>query len=76
MTLESERRLQSSSDKNLSTDAASTCTTEGGAGLVFIVWLLLVLLFLLQHFLQSKATMEASLSRLMVATQQVGENMT
>jgi hypothetical protein len=36
MTLGSERRLQLSSDKNLSTDGASTSTIGGEAGLVFI----------------------------------------
>jgi uncharacterized protein (DUF58 family) len=61
---------------NLSVVASSTGTTGGGAGLVFIFWLLLVLLVGLAHFVQPKATIEASLSRLMVATQQVGENMT
>jgi hypothetical protein len=30
----------------------------------------------LPHFVRPKATIEASLSRLMVSTQQVGENMT
>jgi hypothetical protein len=53
----------------------STGTTGGEAGLVFISWLLLVLLVGLPCFVQPKATIEASLSRLMVATQQVGENM-
>jgi hypothetical protein len=62
--------------KNLSIDASSTCTTGGGACLVFIFWLLLVLLIGLQHLVQPKATIEASLSRLMVATQQVWENVT
>jgi hypothetical protein len=40
------------------------------------LWLLLVLLVGLPHFVRRKATIEASLSRLMIATQQVGENMT
>jgi hypothetical protein len=62
--------------KNLSIGAASTGTTRGEAGLVFIFWLLLVLLIGLQHLGRPKTTIEASLSRLMVATQQVGENMT
>jgi hypothetical protein len=61
---------------NLSIGASSTGTTGGEAGLVFISWLLLVLLIGLQHLVQPKATIVASLSRLMVATQQVGENMT
>jgi hypothetical protein len=61
---------------NLSVGAFSTGTTGGEAGLVFIFWLLLVLLVGLPHFVRSKATIEASLSRLMIATQQVGENMT
>jgi hypothetical protein len=51
-------------------------TTGGEADLVFIFWLLLVLLIGLQHLVRPKATIEVSLSRLMVATQQVGENMT
>jgi tetrahydromethanopterin S-methyltransferase subunit F len=62
--------------RNLSVGASSTGTTGGEAGLVFIFWLLLVLLVGLQHLVRPKATIEASLSRLMVATQQVGENMT
>jgi hypothetical protein len=63
--------------KNLSVGASSTDTTGGEAGLVFTFWLLLVLLIGLQHLVWPKATtIEASLSRLMVATQQVGENMT
>jgi hypothetical protein len=61
---------------NLSVGASSTGTTEGEVGLVFIFWLLLVLLIGLQHLVRPKATIEVSLSRLMVATQQVGENMT
>jgi hypothetical protein len=61
---------------NLSISASSTGTTGGEAGLVFIFWLLLVLLIRLQHLVRPKATIEASLSRLMVSTQQVGENMT
>jgi hypothetical protein len=48
----------------------------GEADLVFIFWLLLVLLIGLQHLVQHKATIEASLSRLMVATGQVWKNMT
>jgi hypothetical protein len=62
--------------KNLSVGASSTGTTGGEACLVFIFWLLLVLLIGLQHLVRPKATIEACLSRLMVATQQVGENMT
>jgi hypothetical protein len=58
---------------NLSVGASSTGTTGGEACLVFIFWLLLVLLVGLPHFVRPKATIEASLSRLMVATQQVGE---
>jgi hypothetical protein len=61
---------------NLIIGASSTGTTGGEAVLVFIFWLLLVLLVGLQHLVRPKATIEASLSRLMVATQQVGENMT
>jgi hypothetical protein len=61
---------------NLSVGAPSTGTTGGEAGLVFIFWLLLVLLIGLLHLVRPKTTIEASLSRLMVATQQVGENMT
>jgi hypothetical protein len=60
---------------NLKVGASSTGTTGGEAGLVFIFWLLLVLLVGLPHFVRPKATIETSLSRLMVATQQVGENM-
>jgi hypothetical protein len=62
--------------KNLSIGASSTGTTRGEADLVFIFWLLLVLLVGLPCFVRPKATIEASWSRLMVATQQVGENMT
>jgi uncharacterized protein (DUF58 family) len=62
--------------ENLSVGASSTDTTGREAGLVFIFWLLLVLLVGLPCFVRPKATTEASLSRLMVATQQVGENMT
>jgi uncharacterized protein (DUF58 family) len=61
---------------NLRVGASSIGTTGGEVGLVFIFWLLLVLLVGLPHFVRPKATIEASLSRLMVATQQVGENMT
>jgi uncharacterized protein (DUF58 family) len=61
---------------NLSVGVFSTGTTEGEAGLVFIFCLLLVLLVGLPLFVRPKATIEASLSGLMVATQQVGENMT
>jgi uncharacterized protein (DUF58 family) len=61
---------------NLSVGASSIGTTGGEAGLVFIFWLLLVLLVGLPHFVRRKATIEASLSRLVVATQQVRENMT
>jgi uncharacterized protein (DUF58 family) len=62
--------------ENLSVGAFSTGTTGGEAGLVFIFWLLLVLLVGLQHLVRPKVTIEASLSRLMVATQHVGESMT
>jgi hypothetical protein len=62
--------------RNLSIGASSTSTTGGEAGLVIIFWLLLVLVVGLPCFVQPKATIEASLSSLMVATQQVGENMT
>jgi hypothetical protein len=62
--------------RNLSVGVTSTGMTGGEAGLVFIFWLLLVLLIGLQHLVQPKTTIEASLSRLMVATQQVGENIT
>jgi uncharacterized protein (DUF58 family) len=62
--------------RNLSVGASSTGTTGGEAGLVFIFWLLLVLLVGLLHFVRPKVTIEASLSILMVATLQVGENMT
>jgi hypothetical protein len=61
---------------NLSVGASSTGTIGGEVDLVFIFWLLLVLLVGLSHFVQPKATIEASLSSLIVATQQVGENMT
>jgi hypothetical protein len=61
---------------NLSVGASSTGTTRGEAGLAFIFWLLLVLLVGLQHLVRPKAAIEASLSRLMVATQQVGGNTT
>jgi hypothetical protein len=62
--------------RNLSVGASFTGTTGGEAGLFFIFWLLLVLLIGLQHLVRPKATIEASLSRLMVATQLVWENMT
>jgi hypothetical protein len=62
--------------RNLSIGVSSTGTIEGEVGLVFIFWLLLILLVGLPLFVRPKATIEASLSRLMVATQQVGENMT
>jgi uncharacterized protein (DUF58 family) len=62
--------------ENLSVGASSTGTTGGEAGLVFIFWLLLVLLVGLQHLVRPKTTIEASLSRLIVATRQVGKNMT
>jgi uncharacterized protein (DUF58 family) len=61
---------------NLSVGAFSTGTTGGEAGLLCIFWLLLVLLVGLPCFVRPRVTIEASLSRLMVATQQVGENMT
>jgi uncharacterized protein (DUF58 family) len=54
--------------RNLSVGVSSTDTTGGEVGLVFIFWLLLVLLVGLLHFVRPKATIEASLSRLMVAT--------
>jgi hypothetical protein len=57
---------------NLSIGASSTGTTGGEAGLVCIIWHLLVLLVGLPRFVRPKATIEASLSSLMVATQQVG----
>ncbi len=57
---------------NLSVGASSTGTIRGEAGLVFIFWLLLVLLVGLQHLVRPKATIEASLSRLMVATHKYG----
>jgi hypothetical protein len=60
---------------NLSVGASSTSTTGGEADQVFILWLLLVLLIGLQHLVRPNTTIEASLSRLMFATQQVGENM-
>jgi hypothetical protein len=62
--------------RNLSVGASSTGTTRGEADLVLIFWLQLVLLVGLPRFVQPKAIIEASLSRLMVATQQVRENMT
>jgi hypothetical protein len=61
---------------NLSVGASSTGSTGGEASLVFIFWLPQVLLVGLPRFVRPKATIEASLSRLMIATQQVGENMT
>jgi hypothetical protein len=54
--------------RNLSIGASSIGITGGKASLVFIFWLLLVLLVGLPRFVQPKATIEASLSRLMVAT--------
>jgi hypothetical protein len=60
----------------LSIGVTSIGTTGGEASIVFSFWLLLVLLIRLQHLVRPKATIEASLSRLMVATQQVWENMT
>jgi hypothetical protein len=57
--------------RNLSLGASPTGTTGGEASLVFIFWLLLILLIRLQHLVRPKATIEASLSRLMVATEQV-----
>jgi hypothetical protein len=62
--------------RNLRVGASFTGTTGGEAGLVFIFWLLLVLLVGLPRFVRPKATIEASLNRLMVATQPAGENMT
>jgi hypothetical protein len=61
--------------RNLSVGASFTSTTGGEVGLVFIFWLQLVLLVGLPRFVRPKAIIEASLSRLMVATQHVGENM-
>jgi hypothetical protein len=58
---------------NLSVGASSTGTTGGEAGLVCIFWLLLVLLVGLSRFVRPKATIEASLSRLMVATSKWGK---
>jgi hypothetical protein len=75
MTHGSKRNITESC-RNLSVGSSSIGTTGGEAGLVCIFWLLLVLLVGLLHFVRPKATIEASLSRLMVATQQVGENMT
>jgi uncharacterized protein (DUF58 family) len=75
MTHESKRNITEWRG-NLSVGAFSTATTGGEAGLVFIFWLLLVLLVGLPCFVRPKVTIEASLSRLMVATQQVRENMT
>jgi hypothetical protein len=60
---------------NLSVCASSAGTTGGETCLVFIFWLLLVLLVGLLHLVRPKATIEATLSRLIVATQQVEENM-
>jgi hypothetical protein len=57
--------------RNLNVGASSTGTTGGEAGLIFIFWLLLVLLIGLQHLIRPKATIEASFSRLMIATQHV-----
>jgi hypothetical protein len=75
MTHGSKRKI-TERRRNLSVGASSTGTTRGEVGLVFIFWLLLVLLIGLQHLVRPKATIEASLSRLMVATQQVWENVT
>jgi hypothetical protein len=52
---------------NPSMDKASTGTTGGEAGLVFIFWLMLVLFMWLQILGPSKATIEESFSRLMAA---------
>jgi hypothetical protein len=62
--------------ENLSVGASCTGTTGGEASLVYIFWLLLVLLVGLPYFVRPKANIETSLSRLMVVTQQVRENMT
>ncbi len=75
MTCGSKRNI-TELHENLSVGASSTGTIGGEAGLVFIFWLLLVLLVGLPRFVRPIATIEASLSRLMVATQQVGENVT
>jgi hypothetical protein len=70
------KRKNTEQRKNLSVGVSSTGTTGGEAGLVLIFWLLLVLLIRLQHLVWPKATIEASLTRLMVASQQVWKNMT
>jgi hypothetical protein len=70
------KRKNTEQRKNLSVGVSSTGTTGGEAGLVLIFWLLLVLLIILQHLVWPKATIEASLTRLMVASQQVWKNMT
>jgi hypothetical protein len=75
MTRGSKRKI-TERRRNLSVGASSTGTTRGVANLVFIFRLLLVLLIGLQHLVRPKATIEATLSRLMVATQQVWKNMT
>jgi hypothetical protein len=75
MTHESKRNITEWRG-NLRVGTSSIGTTGEEAGLVFIFWLLLVLLVGFLHFVQPKATIEASLSRFIVATQQVGENMT
>jgi hypothetical protein len=59
--------------RNLSVGASSTGTTRGEEGLVFIFWLMLVLLIGLQHLVRPNATIEASLHRLMFATQKCGK---
>jgi hypothetical protein len=70
------KKLQLSSDENLSADGASAGATRGEADLASFIFILLEPLTLTPTLIQSKAMIEASLSRLMVATQQVGENMT
>jgi hypothetical protein len=70
MTHGSKRKI-TEQHRNLSIGLSPTGTTGGEASLVFIFWLLLVLLIGLQHLVRPKATIEASLSRLMVAIEQV-----
>jgi hypothetical protein len=75
MTHGSKRKI-TERRRNLSVGAASTGTTGGEAGRASFFFILLVLLIGLQHLVWPKATIETSLSRLMVATQQVWENVT
>jgi hypothetical protein len=70
------RKITIMQRQNLSVDGASTGATRGEVGLASFILVLLVPLIRLQHLVQSKAMIEVSLSRLMVATQQVGENKT